>query len=200
MREGDNEKIAEDIPRFLADNKIASVSQLENFLTQTDEDSTLLQEQLVKFNSWIKEQIPHPASPSKPLNNSNHCALMPLDQPSSPSHHQPKQFTEVQEKIHHEMAASFNAVHHHHPSFHNNNQAWLTHHQQPIPTNLEHQHHQLQPVEAPDSVHPNQIYPPMSSFGYHNGHANGYHETHFDQHTHHDNSVRYDATYNQHPR
>ena len=146
-----------------------------------------------KFNT-------HPASPSKPLHNSNHCTVMPLEQPSSPSQHQPKQFTEAQEKIQHEMAASFNAVHHHHPSFHNNNQAWLTHHQQPMPTNLEHPHHQLHPVEAPDSVHPHQMYPPMSSFGYHNGHANGYHETNFDHHNHHANSVRYDAAYNQQPR
>ena len=55
MREGNNEKIAEDIPRFLAENNIDSVSQLENFLTQADEDSTPLQEQLVKFNSWTKK-------------------------------------------------------------------------------------------------------------------------------------------------
>ena len=85
-------------------------------------------------------------------------------------------------------------------SFHNNNQAWLTHHQQPMPANLEHPHHQPHPAEAPDSVQPHQMYPPMNSFGYHNGHANGYHETHFDQHNHHADSVRYDAAYNQQPR
>ena len=74
MREGDNEKIAEDIPRFLADNRIDSVSQLENFLTQTDEDSTPLQEQLVKFNSWIKEQIPSTSkTPIIKPSTSLHC-------------------------------------------------------------------------------------------------------------------------------
>ena len=77
MREGDNEKIAKDIPQFLADNKIDSVSQLQNFLSQGDEDSTPLQEQLVKFNSWIKEQIPSTSEVPIPIlkHSTSHSSL-----------------------------------------------------------------------------------------------------------------------------
>ena len=120
------------------------------------------------LNNCTVNQSPqhHQASPMKRSEHLNDCPLN-----ASPQHHHAS-FHDPNEKSNEEISA-FNTVQHH-PTYHNNNQSWpiqpvnqLAH---PVPPHMHPHHHQQPP------------YPPMTSFGYHNGQPNEYQETHFAHH------------------
>ena len=145
----------------------------------------------LKHSLPCKTEITHPESPVK---------FHPLESPSKPHHHlnnggatpisphQPSPYHEGSGKLQ-DIESSFNAVHHH-PTYHNNNQAW------PVQSDFQPEHH--------PSLHPNHIdpphretrYPPMGSFGYQHGNPSTYHETHFSQHVSHVNNPVYSENYN----
>ena len=134
------------------------------------------EEEIKKVLSPKPEPV-YPSTPEKfqlqesPIKRPGHMNQCPINPVLSPQLHQ-NNFQEVNEKPHDEVSA-FNTVQHH-PTYHNNNQSWplqpVCQPAQPTPPHLHHQHH-AQPQ-----------YPPMTSFGYQNGHPSQYHETHFNHH------------------
>ena len=141
-----------------------------------------------------KTEIPHPAtpekfhppeSPSKPQHHMHHCQDIHSLPPSPQCH----PYNDANSKLQ-EVASTFNATHHH-PTYHNNNQAWP----QSV-CHSDHQHNHPSPSHA--NLSQQQTYPHLGSYGYHNGQTSAYHETHFGQHMQQINPEGYNEIYNQH--
>ena len=127
------------------------------------------------------------ASPMKRPEHLNNC---PVSAVPSPQHNHAT-FQETNEKSQEEISA-FNTVQHH-PTYHNNNQSWpIQPGYQPSHPHLHHHH---------PHHYPQPPYPPMTSFGYHNGQPTEYQETHFTHNGpnvngHHANASGYNQFHN----
>ena len=152
-------------------------------------------EERTKKELQLKNEISHPgtpekynpqASPIKLQHHLNHCSAVP----SLPSPHHLNAFQDVNGKLQEETSTPFAALHHQHPSYHNNNREW------PVQSVCHPEHQPNHPAPSHIDIHPQSSYPSLSTFGHHNGQPNAYHETHFGHPSPHINHAGYNEIYN----